>query len=161
MANTSALDAIMQIEKNFAEMVKRFQRGMQTLKGRGLAEVALAKLRRVPGPPIHPIRFDTDRQRRAFFASKGFGRGIPARRGSPPAVTQGWNAEFIATDEGGIVALSNPEPHMQYVQGFKAQGFHKDTGWVQVEDVMNDFYRESADGAVQVFYETCDPLEGV
>lgn len=122
---------------------------------------ALAKLRIVPGPPIYPIRWTSERQRKAFFASKGFGRGIPAKRGSPPEITRAWRGEFIPTPDGGIMALINDAPGVDFVQGFRAQEFHKDTGWVQLDDVQNDFYRDAGDAAVQVFFEACNPLEGI
>src|SRR5678815_5400253 len=110
----AALDAVV---TNLEQTVKRFQTAMQQRRGDQLAGRALAALKTVPGKPNYPIRWTSQRQRRAFFASKGFGRGIPASRGNPPAVTEGWNAGFIPTDDGGILALSNPVEHMKYLQG--------------------------------------------
>lgn len=41
---------------------------------------ALKELQR-PGKPIeYPVRWDSERQRRAFFATDGFGAGIPYKR---------------------------------------------------------------------------------
>lgn len=155
------VEALEQMQRNLDRTAQRFANAMRGQRGR-LANRALDSLRRVPGGPVYPIRWTSDKQRRAFFASKGFGRGIPARRGSPPAVTEGWETLFIPTEDGGILALVNPEEHVDYVQGFNAQGFHKDTGWVQLGDVMGDFFRDAEDAAVQVYFgaET-DPLEGV
>ena len=35
----------------------------------------------IPAPePTYPIQWDSERQRRAFFATDGFGRGIPTER---------------------------------------------------------------------------------
>lgn len=160
MADNQITKALSQVESNFSRATQRFQNAMRGRRGR-LANRSLAALKREPGPPIYPIRFTTDRQRRAFFASKGFGRGIPARRGSPPAVLEGWDAVFTPTNDGGILALINPVDHVDFVQGFRAQGFHKDTGYVQLDDVTDDFFREAEDAAVQVFFEAVDPLEGL
>jgi len=66
----------------------------------------------------------------------------------------------VPTTDGGILALTNPVDHMKYVQGEDAQGFHKDTGWVQVGDVEQDFFNEAEGAAVMEFFEV-DPLEGV
>lgn len=161
MANVSINAALNQVIRNFEQMRGRFQRSMQQRQGDRLAARALAALKTVPGDPIEPAKKMTDRQRKAFFASDGFGRGIPARRGSPPAVTAGWGAEFIATEDGGIVALTNTVPHMKYVQGDRAQPFHLDTGWVQLDDVREDAFREMEGVAVQEWFLSADPLDGI
>lgn len=157
MAQNEISTALQQVERNLTALRKRFQ---QMMRGRALAKATLAKLKRVPGAPSYPLRWTSEKQRRAFFASGGFGKGIPAKRGSPPQVTQGWAAEFIPTGDGGIVALSNPVPHMQYVQGWQAQRFHVDTGWVQLADVEADFFRESESAVVEAWHDL-DLLEGV
>lgn len=160
MAENQIAKALRQVEFNLERAPEFYRNAMKGERGFATNR-ALAKLRTVPGPPIHPIRWTSVRQQRGYFASKGFGRGIPSKRGSPPAVTAGWHGEFIPTSDGGIMALTNEEPHVDYVQGFRAQGFHRDTGWVQLEDVLNDFFVDAEDAAVQVFFDACDPLEGV
>lgn len=160
MAENQIASALMQVESNFSRSVQRFQNAMRGRKGR-LANQALAALKREPGPPVYPIRWTSEKQRRAFFASRGFGRGIPARRGNPPAVLEGWQAIFVPTDDGGALVLINDVRHVDFVQGYRAQGFHEDTGYVQLNDVVDDFFREAEDAAVQVFFDAVDPLEGV
>jgi hypothetical protein len=160
MATNRIVMALLQVESNLERTSERFQNAMKGERGFA-SNRALRALRTVPGPPIHPIRWTSERQRRAFFASKGFGRGIPARRGSPPDVTAGWRGEFIPTQDGGILALVNDSEHVDFVQGFRAQGFHRDTGWVQLDDVTNDFFRDAEEAAVQVFFTEASPLEGV
>jgi hypothetical protein len=160
MAENPIIIALKQVEFNLERAPEFYRNAMKG--GRGFAaNRALAALRTVPGPPVHPIRWTSLRQQRAYFASKGFGRGIPSKRGSPPAVTAGWRGIFIPTSDGGILALSNEEPQTDFVQGFRAQGFHKDTGWVQLDDVANDFFEDAEGAAVQVFFEAANPLEGV
>lgn len=47
------------------------------------------------GKPIrYPVQWDTERQRRAFFATNGFGAGIPYRR--THATRLGWQEERVA-----------------------------------------------------------------
>ena len=42
---------------------------------------AIQQRMKVPGArPSYPIQWDSEKQRRAFFATKGFGKGIPYRR---------------------------------------------------------------------------------
>lgn len=161
MANLSISTALKTVIRNLEESKRRFQRAMQQRRGDQLAARTLARLKTEPGEPNRPIRWTSEKQRRAFFASRGFGRGIPASRSNPPAVLVGWEAEFIATDDGGVLAITNDVPHMKYVQGDRAQGFHKDTGYVQVIDVIDDAFREMEGAAVQEFFTACDPLEGL
>jgi len=68
---------------------------------------------RKPGKAInYPVKWDSEKQRRAFFATNGFGRGIPARRtGKYPA---GWN--IVAAGEIGY-RIENSVPYSQYVGG--------------------------------------------
>jgi hypothetical protein len=54
----------------------------------------ILRILRVPGQmPSYPIRWDSDRQRRAFFATGGFGGGIPhVRKGFAIA---GWKTQTL------------------------------------------------------------------
>lgn len=148
------------IENLEKRSLQAFQRGM-IAQGERVAKLALAELKRVPGEPHYPIQFTTVKQRRAFFATKGFGRGIPASRNRPPNVTEAWGAEFVPTRDGGIVALTNDSPHMEFVQGARAQGFHQITGWTQVDDVEQMAFAEMQNVAIVEWFEEADPLEGV
>lgn len=59
----------------------------------------------VDGSPIrYPVQWDTERQKRAFFASKGFGNGIPYRRTGRTALA--WRLERVALGTN----LRNPHP---------------------------------------------------
>lgn len=152
--------ALNQVIRNLAEAQLRFQRGM-IKQGERVARHALTRLQTVPGQPNYPIQFTTAKQRKAFFASKGFGRGIPASRSSPPAVTEAWSAEFIPTRDGGIVGLFNDDPAMEFIQGARAQGYHILTGWVQVDDVEQEAFDEMEGVAIVEWFNEADPLEGV
>lgn len=160
MADNRIIIALKQVEFNLERAPENFKNAMRGERGFATNR-ALAALRTVPGPPIHLIRWTSERQRRAYFASKGFGRGIPSRRGSPPEVIAAWQGEFIPTADGGIMALINDSDHVDFVQGFRAQGFHKDTGYVQLDDATDDFFRDAEGAAVQVYFEAANPLEGV
>lgn len=148
--------ALIQIERSFKEAPRRFSNAMAGCKGR-YANKALDQIKRIPGPPVHPIRWTSDRQRAAFFASKGFGRGIPTRRTN--TIIEAWDVRFLPTRDGGILLMSNPYEEAQYLFGPNTQGFHLDTGYVQLDDVTKDFFAEAEGGAVEVFYAECDPLE--
>lgn len=153
--------AIKRVIKNLTEAKRDFQDAMSQLRGEQLAARTLARLQTVPGPPKYPFQFETARQRRAFFASRGFGRGIPASRSNPPEVLAAWDGEFISTKDGGILAITNTSDHVEFVQGARAQGFHIDTGYVQIDDVEQEAFDEMRDVAIAEWYSASDLLEGV
>jgi hypothetical protein len=68
---------------------------------------------RQPGKAInYPVKWDSEKQRRAFFATNGFGRGIPSRRTN--RYTSGWNIQ-----QAGAVGyrIENNAPYSKYVGG--------------------------------------------
>jgi len=72
--------------------------------------VAIRKVMKEEGqPPTHPIQWDSVKQRKAFFASDGFGRGIPTKRTGE--YTKGW--QVIKTEDGYDVG--NPLTHSKYI----------------------------------------------
>lgn len=69
------------------------------------------KLTFSPPRPTYPINWDSERQRRAFFASGGFGGGIPTRR-----TGRHQRAWRVVRALGGY-AIENPEPSAVYLYG--------------------------------------------
>lgn len=69
------------------------------------------EMREAGKPVIYPIKWDTTKQRKAFFASNGFGQGIPSKRRGQ---TNGaWRA--IQIQDGSQVW--NPLSHSVFVNG--------------------------------------------
>lgn len=60
--------------------------------------------------PGSPIQWDTEKQRKAFFASDGFGRGIPTRR---TGRSNRW--DLVRSGDGWM--LSNPTDYAGYLYG--------------------------------------------
>lgn len=128
----------------------------------------LTRLQQEPGKPKYPIRWTSERQRRAYFATKGFGRGIPTRR--THALSKGWNVTLDIDQIGRLesftvslltflakfgvgqapappppsiwITVDNAVPYEQYVTGVDQQGFHKDTGWYSAPSVLDTAFRE-------------------
>ncbi len=145
------------LRRNIKQIPRRLNNSLKGQKGR-LANRALSKLTKEPGPPIYPLRWASERQRRAYFATNGFGKGIPYQRTGK--LQDGWDVDFQPDQEGGTIALVNPVAYMRYVQGNQSQPFHEDTGYVQVRDVVDDFYAEAQDVVIETYFAT-DLLEGV
>lgn len=72
---------------------------------------ARSRLRANVRRPGYPIRWDSEKQKRAFFATDGFGRGIPSRRSG--RYIKGWT--LIPLSNG--YRLENPASHAKYVGG--------------------------------------------
>jgi hypothetical protein len=144
----------------------------------------LAQLQQEPGTVKRPVRWTPaaiqnkppntrwgyySKQKAAFFASNGFGRGIPTKRSH--ALSQAWQAivnveqitrfqvftnsliaflaQFKITEAPTpppptiIVDVSNPVSYERYVEGENQQGFHKDTGWLYAPDVINTGFQQA------------------
>ena len=91
---------MIKLESNIREVVAKLNRipgtlvrvGTRTLGG---AVGEIVRIMRRPGLPVrYPIQWDSERQRRAFFATGGFGNGIPYERTG--ATEQAWENTAIA-----------------------------------------------------------------
>jgi hypothetical protein len=76
------------------------------------AMVAIRHEMKQPGAkPDYPIHWDTRKQQKAFFASDGFGRGIPTKRSGE--YIKAW--QVIRAENGYDVG--NPLAHAKYIGG--------------------------------------------
>lgn len=83
---------------------------------------------RDPGPVKYPIEWTSQRQRRAFFASRGFGRGIPTKRSDQ--LKDSWVVVVGTQLRTNLITLYNPKSYAKYVYpGADQQKFHANTGW--------------------------------
>ena len=83
-----------------------------------------------PGPVQYPFEFGTAKSRRAFFATKGFGRGIPTVRTGE--LGRSWLVRYRFAQTIGTLILENTDPAAKYVYGNKGQRQipgHFKTGW--------------------------------
>lgn len=86
-----------------------------------------------PGAVKYPVRWKSAKQRRAYFASNGFGRGIPSRRTGK--LQKSWRITFkpIARGGDGSISIFNAADYAGFVIGIDQQPFHADTGWKMVQ----------------------------
>lgn len=83
---------------------------------------SIANITKDPGPVVLPIEWASEKQRRAFFATNGFGAGIPySRSGDIHGISFG-----VAGNE---IRIAYEQRGSNYVIGLKQQPFHKNTGW--------------------------------
>ena len=116
-----------------------------------LAKKARALLRREPGKPKPGLtKLMTPKQRRAFWATNAWGRGIGAPR--THRLRDGWKIEYAPQPFGGIFEAVNTVPYREFVTGHRQQPFHTVTGWYQERTVADQLYRE----AQAQFYEVAE-----
>jgi hypothetical protein len=71
---------------------------------------------RIPGQKIsYPVHWDSDRQRRAFFATDGFGHGIPYKRTGE--YEHGWQVKQTGVGTAREFTISNKTVWSKWVGG--------------------------------------------
>lgn len=123
--------------KKFLRTFNRTVEGIVRDARNDTAAEVLASLQEQPGPVKRPIEWTSDKQRKAFFATNGFGGGIPYQRTGRLAAS--WTYEA----KGTTVEIANEGKGAVYVYGranlsggFSSTGgfapqqkFHRNTGW--------------------------------
>lgn len=143
-----------QIQQTPVLMERAFNRASSRLRSR-----LLEQLRTQPGAPHYPLRWMSERQRRAYFATNGFGHGIPYQRTG--ALAQGWHVEYAPFDNGGGITIWNNAPSEVYVEGYQQQPFHQDTGWPFAPQVIAEFSEQMTDVIIDTWFVISDPFAGI
>lgn len=82
-----------------------------------------------PGPVRLPFIFASEKSRRAYFATYGFGRGIPYRRTGK--LGQSWVVIITPRFADNTVTIKNLRPEATYVYGPRQVPGHARTGWAK------------------------------
>jgi len=98
---------VRQIDQNLHAELPKIGR----LKLRNVLQRIQTKMRGQGKKSRSPVKWDSDKQRRAYFATDGFGRGIPTRRSG--AYVRAWQ---IVQRENGF-SLTNRKPQAKYIGG--------------------------------------------
>lgn len=120
--------------------LKALPRGTMKVAIAAMAEYMLGDdnhgLRHYPPRRTHgkgnPYRWQSEKQRRAFFATKGFGRGVPSRRTGD--LSRGWQASVDPYRK----TLFNRLPYAKFVMGDAQQTGHTVDGWRKLGKVIMD-----------------------
>jgi len=94
--------------------LEKLRAGIPTIGRKRLYDAAEDLMHRmqVPGTKsVYPVHWDSPLQRRAFFASNGFGQGIPTVRSN--SYIKGWKVE--RSDSGYTV--KNDQPRAKFIGG--------------------------------------------
>lgn len=101
------------------------------------------------------------KQRRKFFATKGFGKGIPYQRTGNLA--NAWRFDQAVIGDTVLVSLDNPVQSARFVYGdfdnpLDQQPFHKDTGWISAPTLQVQAFDLFDRGLREVFTPTAQRL---
>lgn len=151
--NFAALDNLEALLETWPELV-------EDAAERAFARVqpfVLRDLQATPGPVKYPIAWASEKQRKAFFASDGFGHGIPTRRTG--AISRGWDVSLVVTSTRITVNTSNRVPYAKYVVGKlrergrdTQQRMHINTGWQDASETL-DFWARAYYEEFEAEYE--------
>ncbi len=140
---------------------RNFNRAIRTTVQPKVQRKANELLGHAPGPVRHPFKFGSGvnpeadaRSRRAFFATKGFGRGIPARRTGD--ILKAWVVEVTRQGQTNYIILTNTAPYAKYVYGMEPfqrqiQG-HRKTGWKVDKATLKAINDYAIDLLIDVWY---------
>jgi hypothetical protein len=149
----------LELIRNHAPKVPTLMRTAFKRQTQNLRRRILVKLQTEPGSPRYPIRWKSQKQRRAFFATNGFGGGIPHVR--THGYVNAFEIEILDTNNGGLFQIVNPYPGAQFIGGQDQQPFHSDTNWILVDDVVIEFQPIAERELQEIFYTIVDPFSGV
>jgi len=94
--------------------------------------------KRVQHGPGNPYQWQSEKQRKAYFASDGFGAGIPYAR--THKLSTGWTSTPKQDGYKQIIENKNA-PYADFVPGVIQQRGHWADGWRKVRDVIADNFR--------------------
>lgn len=107
-----------------------------------------------PGAVRYPIQWASDKQRRAFFATNGFGGGIPYRR--TRNLQQSWAFAIEDFPNGAEITIGNNADYARYVIGADQQPFHANTGWARIDDEATALTGELTDEVIDLYFQIMD-----
>ena len=88
------------------------------------------------------------RQKAAFYATRGFGMGIPTRRTG--GIPDSWFVRARYTeDKIGEINVRNTDPRSHYVVGDYQQDFHRIHGWPRATQVLREIMLTSQEMLVE------------
>lgn len=99
-----------------------------------------------PREKLPPFEFASDRSRKAYFATNGFGKGIPYKRTN--TLAKGWDTKVSSKFSNNLITISNVQPYSTYVYGPRQIPGHAQTGWGKDFDKMAGVIQDDAEEAI-------------
>lgn len=140
------------------ETYRKSPRTIKTYLNRSLLPHYLKRIQQqwtpYPGAVRYPIEWKSDKQRRAFFATNGFGGGIPYRR--TRYLQQSWMFAIDDYPDGAEIRIGNEADYARYVIGTDQQPFHHNTGWPRIDDEAAALTGELTDDVIDLYFQIMD-----
>jgi len=143
------------------QLTRAYKRNSSRLRSRWLAALQVEP---PPAKLFYPIQWKTPKQRAAFFATNGFGAGIPTQR--THKLIQAWRVLFQAIEQGGSIVAYNVAETAVFVYGdfdtHRQPMFAPGSGvpWLDADEVNFRFASE-AEAVLAGTILTFDPFAGV
>jgi len=145
--DTDVLDAISEAAKESPRrMNAAYKKRIKRIRQRILDD-----LREYPGPVKYPFRWKSERQRRAYFATDGFGWGIPYVRTN--ALKDGWTTHIRDQKDGAVFEVVNNADYSVFVMGDWQQPGHIQTGWNSAAEIVAKYREQATDELISVWGE--------
>lgn len=140
-------DDIAEVLVNDLKTVPRKFKALYRKRIDTLAKKTLQQLQRTPPKVKRPIEWTSRKQQRAYFASRGFGKGIPTIRTGK--LQDGWKVINESDFTEGLFTVYNDSTvrdyftgaivyYEEFVTGVSQQRFHRNTGWIRSQDILAD-----------------------
>jgi len=134
-----ALDRLERLVKQYPDEVQEGAYDVLVDAGNALIDRQLVQN---PAPFTGRRDWQSERQRRAYFATGGFGRGIPSTRTGE--INDAWELGFDVQRSSITVTLFNVSDHYRFVVGSlrmdgpdTQQRMHKQGGWKPVAPIID------------------------
>jgi hypothetical protein len=116
-------------------------------------------LRKAPPPRPWSIEkpppWTSNKQRGAYWHTKGFGKGIPTSRTNRHI--RSWSVRADYKKKFGKLVIKSDDPVGQYKTGVNQQRFHRLAGWPHAPTVLEDIMIESefvfVEGLLDILWE--------
>lgn len=146
--NRNAPERWAELIETFPDLLPRFVDAIAKQHEGSLKSI----LKVLPGEPVDPWPWVSERQRIAFHFTDGFGGGIPHVRGGADSLEENWQVEVQVQDElTTSIAVVNTAvniegfPYGGFVMGWESQPGFIQTGWMQIPDFMEIVAYENED----------------
>ena len=155
-------DAVEFDQRQLESILKKIAAPMPAVNRRKAMRKSLFRLRRVVAkypPATEANREPPEGSKRRSWYERGFGTRTVTGKAYPTSETLGrrWtSAKADVRQDGGRGTIGNNASYAKYVQDKDTQaGFHKDRGWVTIQDAIEDnqrviigFWKDEADKAL-------------
>lgn len=121
--DTTRLDMLADGARRSPAIMKTiYERNTRRFVNRTMGKLKVIPPDRAPG---EDIPWETPKQQRAFYASDGFGEGIPTPKRRPPRHIKAWKVKYNLRDPASRIEFYNELATAKFLFGYRQQKMHK------------------------------------